>query len=164
MPTMQNIGRMVSSAYNGWIDPVSPYQTGTPTILPGRIGKLSSPKVVKYKGLNSGELGGVYLSNGAKKVSDGSKYTDIVEKTIQEDIAANRLRTPYQIENARRMRTNNAARITDDHLQAIKTNVSKELKGIKGIKDPELWRQKREEQALRNLILGYTGRVTRKLR
>lgn len=62
------------------------------------------------------------------------------------------------------MRTNNAARLSDEHLQAIRANVSKELKGIKGLKDPELWRQKREEQAIRNLILGHTGRVTRRLR
>lgn len=28
LPSMQNIGRMISSAYNGWIDPESPYITG----------------------------------------------------------------------------------------------------------------------------------------
>lgn len=27
-PTIPNIGRMISSAYNGWISPETPYQTG----------------------------------------------------------------------------------------------------------------------------------------
>ena len=36
-PTISNIWNGIKHAYNGWIDPQSHYNTGSPTILPGRV-------------------------------------------------------------------------------------------------------------------------------
>lgn len=39
LPTMDNLGRMVGAAWDGWIEPKSPYLTGAPDVLPGKVGK-----------------------------------------------------------------------------------------------------------------------------
>ena len=52
-PTIPNIGRMISSAYDGWVEPIinpkTSYTTGSPTILPGRF-----PNIEKLFGIKEG--------------------------------------------------------------------------------------------------------------
>ena len=49
VPTLPNIGRMISSAYNGWVDPETATITGEPTILPGKF-----PTIEELYGIKGG--------------------------------------------------------------------------------------------------------------
>lgn len=64
VPSMQNIGRMVSSAFNGWFNQEQEnpnLQTGAPTILPGRMGNVmtmekEAPTIYKMLAENPQEM------------------------------------------------------------------------------------------------------------
>ena len=77
LPTMENIGNMIGSAYNGWINPQTTYIAGEPSVLPGRV-NMSLYK--NAKGILKGPQTDEGFVNFVERLSKGRVKPEFVTK------------------------------------------------------------------------------------
>lgn len=78
LPSMQNVGKMITSAYKGWIDPEqkNPYlQAGVPEILPGRV------NIPAATGLSVRTVKPLRLFNKPMNPAERQAALDFIEET-----------------------------------------------------------------------------------